>query len=293
MQKTADTNHARSIDESDPEFVGSLERGLRILATFGNYNDGLTLAEVTRSSGLSAATARRFLRTLQELGYVSSTGRYFALRLKSLSIGHSFLASIDAPDKLQPILKDFAQRTGCNASVSVLYGTDILFIASAGMNRLVRLPAAAGIKHPAYASAMGRVLLAQLPQAQFRGYLRAENFRRLTEHTEVRPKRINELVREAKENGFCLVHEELEIGLFSLAVPLRGTSGQVCAAMDCSSINHGADLTPDLSSRLQVLKEFATRVEKAVTSSETFERAVNAELGLLSNGRGDLTTTDH
>jgi IclR family pca regulon transcriptional regulator len=180
-------------------------------------------------------------------------------------------------ERFQPHLKEIVQKTGCNSSVAVLQGTEIVYIASAAVKRLVRLPAAVGVRFPAYATAMGRVLLANRSRAELTRYFQSAKPRRLTEATEIEPARLNRILAEVKENGYSVSQDQLEMGLFSIAVPLHGSNGAVIAAMNCSSIADGTDSKKLISTRLKVLKEYVEPIEKALAVTPEFERAVRSD----------------
>ena len=141
--------------QTDRDFVASLDRGLRILSAFERDEPELTLSEVAQKTGLTPATARRFLLTLKSLGYVGMNGRRFVLRPKVLDLAYSYLDSMNVDEALQPYLRELVQRTGDSSSVTVLEGTEIVYIANASVRRVVRLGAGVGSRFPAYPTAMG------------------------------------------------------------------------------------------------------------------------------------------
>src|SRR6188768_4376190 len=169
------------------EYVASLERGLRVLQTFSREHSQLTLSEVASLTGLSPATARRSLHTLELLGYVGRTGRKFLLRPKVLAIGTGYLSAINAEVVLQPFLQDVVNELGGSSSVTVLDDVDIVYIAHASLNRAIRLTAGAGSRYPVYPTSMGRVLLAFQPASAIDAYFERASLRKLTEHTETNP----------------------------------------------------------------------------------------------------------
>jgi IclR family pca regulon transcriptional regulator len=250
--------------KKDKDFVTSLERGLMILSAFDRQSPELTLSEVAQRTGLTPATARRFLLTLRSLGYMGSNGRRFLLRPKVLDLAYAYLDSMNIDEALQPYLREVVQRTGDSSSVTVLEGTEIVYIANASVRRLVRLSAGVGSRFPAYPTAMGRILLAHLPAEQLKAYFQSEKFHRITQFTETDPERLKKLLDKVRHDGYCVVQDELEVGLVSLAVPLRDSAGHVIAAMNCSSVARRTDSKEMLSTRLDLLQEFAQRVSIAL-----------------------------
>src|SRR5437867_3325001 len=178
------------------EFVQSLERGLSVIKVFSQERRSLTLSEVADLAGLTRAAARRFLITLRDLGYVQSDGRLFSLRPRVLELGYSYLASLPIWEVAKPHLEELADQVRETASASVLDGTEIVFVARVEARRIMSMNLGVGSRLPAWATAMGRVLLAGLPAAQLDGYFKQVNLQPLTERTVTDPKKLRKIVRE-------------------------------------------------------------------------------------------------
>ena len=249
---------------TDRDFVASLDRGLKIIGAFDRDEPELTLSEVASKTGLTPATARRFLLTLKSLGYVGMNGRRFVLRPKVLDLAYSYLDSMNVDEALQPFLREVVQRTGDSSSVTVLEGSEIVYIANASVRRLVRLGAGVGSRFPAYPTAMGRVQLAFLSPEILNQYFAREKFDRITEFTETRPEKIRRHLDKIRADGYAVVQDELEVGLVSLAVPLMDNAGHVFAAMNCSSVARRTDGKEMLRTRLDLLREYAGQVSSAL-----------------------------
>jgi IclR family transcriptional regulator, pca regulon regulatory protein len=258
----------------DRDFVSSLERGLMILGVFDREDPELTLSEVAHKTGLTPATARRFLLTLKSLGYMGTNGRRFVLRPKVLDLAYSYLDSMNADEALQPYLREIVQRTGDSSSVTVLAGTEIVYVANSSVRRLVRLSATVGSRFPAYPTAMGRVLLAHLPPAQLASYFKVERFDKITEFTETNPDKLRKILDTVRQQDYCVVQDELEVGLVSLSVPLRDGAGHVIAAMNCSSVARRTDSQEMLRTRLDLLREYAATVSTALRRFPAFAHSV-------------------
>lgn len=216
-------------------FVQSLERGLAVIRAFDGDHRQLTLSEVARRTGLPRAAARRFLHTLVELGYVRTDGRMFALRPRVLDLGYAYLSSTSLPEVAQPHLEDLVTRVHESCSVSVLDGEDIVYVARVATKRLMTVAINVGTRFPAYATAMGRVLLAARPPAERTAYLGSVRLEPLTLHTVTDPGRLAAVLAEVADQGFALLDQELEEGLRSIAVPVRDAAGEVVAAMNVSA----------------------------------------------------------
>jgi IclR family transcriptional regulator, pca regulon regulatory protein len=245
----------------DGEFVASLERGLKVLRTFSRQHAQLTLSEMASLTGLSPATARRSLHTLEQLGYVGRAGRRFLLRPKVLSLGSGYLSAINAEVVLQPFLQDLANQVGGSSSVTVLDDLEIVYLAHASQHRAIRLTAGAGARYPAYATAMGRVLLAFEPEPVVDDYFRRAPLLKLTDHTETDPAVLRRLLAEVRRARYAAVQDELDYGLASVAVPIVAPAGRVVAAANCSDVTSRLDTAQLIAQRLPALREAVRRIE--------------------------------
>ena len=217
----------------NPEFVQSLERGLAVIRAFDAERVELTLSDVARSTGLTRAAARRFLLTLVDLGYVRSDGRRFALRPRVLELGYAYLSSLALPEVAQPHMEALVAQVHESCSLSVLDGGDVVYVARVPTRRIMAVAINVGTRFPAYATSMGRVLLAaQTPEA-LDAYLRGTELEAITPKTIVDPDRLRTVLRRVSAQGYAVVDQELEVGLRSMAVPVR-LNGRVVAAMNVS-----------------------------------------------------------
>jgi len=262
----------------DREFITSLARGLSVIHAFDRDHPQQTLSEVAARTGLSPATARRCLWTLERLGYVASSGRFFMLRPKVVSLGSAFLESGRIEEVIQPILRDIVAESGDSASLGVLEDSDVLYVANFSARRFVRLTAGVGSRFPAYAVSMGRILLAALPEQQLDRYLATADLVALTPLTITDRKKLRKLIDKARRDGFIIVRDELEEGLAAVAVPVRLKSGRTVAALNCSSLSRRLDNDDTLQDRVELLQRAAHRVTEALQLIPS----LGASLGLPS-----------
>jgi IclR family pca regulon transcriptional regulator len=217
------------------DFVQSLERGLAVIRAFDADHPELTLSEVARATGLTRAAARRFLHTLVDLGYVRSNGRLFALRPRILELGYAYLSSLGLSEVATPHLEALVATVHESSSVSVLDGDEVVYVARVPTRRIMTVVISVGTRFPAFATSMGRVLLAGQSDEWLDGYLTSAQLPPLTRHTITDPARLRaELVR-VREQGWALVDEELEEGLRAVAAPIRDPRGKVIAAVNVSA----------------------------------------------------------
>src|SRR6266700_1243220 len=154
---------ARSGQARDSDFVQSLDRGLAVIKAFGPDRERLSLSEVARATGLTRAAARRFLLTLVRLGYVRSDGREFSLRPKVLELGYAYLSGLALPEVAAPHLEELVAKLHESSSISVLDGHHIVYVVRVPTKRIMTVAISVGTRFPAFATSMGRVLLAALP----------------------------------------------------------------------------------------------------------------------------------
>jgi IclR family pca regulon transcriptional regulator len=218
----------------DTNFVQSLDRGLAVIRAFDARHPRLQLSEVARATGLTRAAARRFLLTLVQLGYVRVEGREFSLRPRVLELGYSYLSGLTLPEVAQPHLEALVGRLDESSSISVLDGDDVVYVARVHTKRIMTVMITVGTRFPAYATSMGRVLLAGLPADELAEYLARAHLQPLTTRTISDAAALEATLSRVRAQGFALVDQELEEGLRSAAAPVRNREGAVVAAVNLS-----------------------------------------------------------
>jgi IclR family pca regulon transcriptional regulator len=244
------------------QFVQSLERGLGVIRALSLPDPGRTLSDVARDTGLTRASARRFLLTLEELGYVRSEDRRFVLTPRVLELGYAFLSSLTLPQIAQPHLRELVERVHESSSVSVLDGGDIVYVAREPTQRIMTVVISVGTRFPAYATSMGRVLLAGLGDSELDEFLATAELRPLTAATVTDPGRLRAVIERVRGQGWALVDQELEDGLRSVAVPIRNSSAEVVAAMNLSTHVSRRTAAAIREELLPPLREAAVRIER-------------------------------
>lgn len=221
-------------DSADRDHMAALAKGLAVIECFNAAHDRLTIADVARSTDLSRAAARRCLLTLTKTGHAEFDGKFFRLTPRVLRLGYAWLASTALPQLVQPFLEKLSEETHESASASLLDGAEIVYIARSAQRRIMSVGLSVGSRLPAFCSSMGRVLLAARPEAEARALIAAGGSRPLTPHTITDPDRLLAVLARVRADGYCLVDQELELGLISLAMPLLNKRGEVVAAFNIS-----------------------------------------------------------
>lgn len=224
-----------SLDAEPTEVVQSLARGLAVIRAFDADNSELTLSDVARRTDLTRAAARRFLRTLVSLGYVRTDGKLFALTPRVLELGYGYLSSLSLPEVVQPHLERLSREVDESVSAAVLDGTDVVYVARVPTRRIMSVRITIGTRFPAYATSMGRVLLAGMPRSERDAAIEASALEALTDRTVTDPAALAAELDRVDEQGWSIVDGELEAGLRSVAVPLHDRRGAVVAAINVST----------------------------------------------------------
>jgi len=253
-------------EERAGEFVQSLDRGLAVIRAFGAERPSLTLSEVARQTGLSRAAARRFLHTLVELGYVGSDGREFHLRPRLLELGYAYLSGLSLPEIAQPHLQRLSDETGESSSVAVLDEDEIVYVARVAVPRIMSVSIAVGSRLPAFATSLGRAIVASRP-SEFRDeFLRRAELRPLTSHTIIDRAVLSDELERVAAQGWSLVDQEFQEGSRSIAAPIRDYTGAVVAAVNVAA---PARLSESTSVFLEPLLRAAEAIELDLRQTRT------------------------
>jgi IclR family pca regulon transcriptional regulator len=229
-------------------FVQSLERGLAVISCFDAGRPEMTLTEVAAATGLDRAAARRFLLTLVDLNYARFDGKRFRLGPRVLELGYAYLSGFSLPQVAEPHLAELVAEVGEFASVSILDGVEIVDVAArVPTSQIMRVSSQVGARFPAFATSMGRVLLAGLEPGDLECRLQDITIEQVTEHTIKTVEELRDEVARVREAGYSIVDQELEYGLMSIAVPVREPSGRVIAGINVAG--QSGRVTPDRARR--------------------------------------------
>jgi IclR family pca regulon transcriptional regulator len=216
------------------DFVQSLERGLAVIRAFDAEHRELALSDVARATGLTRAAARRFLLTLVKLGYVSFADGRFSLRPRVLELGYAYLSSLTLPEVAQPHMEALVAKVNESSSISVLDDLEVVYVVRVPTRRIMSITLSVGTRLPAYATSMGRVLLANLPEDELDERLSRIEIRPLTTRTVKDKDELRAILAATRKQGYAATDQELEEGLRSLAVPIRDANASVVAALNVS-----------------------------------------------------------
>jgi IclR family transcriptional regulator, pca regulon regulatory protein len=241
-----------------------LERGLAVIRAFSKERPALTLSEVAKLTNMTRAAARRFLITLEDLGYVASDGREFSLRPSVLSLGYAYLSSLSLSDIAQPYMEALVEQVHESCSAAVLDGTEIVYVARVPTKRIMTISLALGSRLPAYATSMGRVLLAELSSAELDAFFSKAELKPITPLTVTDVPQIRQLLAEIKQQGWSLVDQELEEGLRSVSAPIRNRRGTAIAALNISAHASRVSIEQLKANFLPLLLHTVKQIEEAM-----------------------------
>jgi IclR family pca regulon transcriptional regulator len=219
-------------DEAGPDFIESLARGLEVLRTFRPGRRVSTLSEIAGDTGLARPTVRRILLTLEALGYVRTAGRGYSLTPRVLELGLSYIHSLDIWDVARPHMERLVAQTHESTSMAQLDGGDIVYVARVAVPKIVTLAVTIGTRFPAYATSMGKVLLAAQPAGNLECLLSQPSRSGITAKWQPSHAEVIRVLRGVRAKGWALADQELAPGIRSIATGVRDGDGRVVAAIN-------------------------------------------------------------
>lgn len=250
------------IDKNAAEFVEALARGLAVLEAFDARDPEMTLAELSRKVGMSIATVRRNVLTLETLGFIRRHNKHFLLAPKVLTLGSAYLNAFNVEEAVMPELHRITSLFGDAANMSVLEGADILYIAHLSGSLGARRTASLGVTYPAYATSMGRVLLASLHEVDLDAYFVKATMTKLTNHTVIDETELRRAILDTRNKGYSIVVDQLDYGITSLAVPVKDNIGRVICAINTSGYTPRLTADEIVDQRLSELRVTANRLSQ-------------------------------
>jgi IclR family transcriptional regulator, pca regulon regulatory protein len=225
--------------DSSPDFIEAIARGLDVIRAFGPGQPVMSLAAVANASHLPRPTARRILKTLEELGYVRQVEGGYELTPRVLDLGMSYVLSRGLWEVARPYMEALVARTRESSSIAQLDGSDIVYVARVAVPKIVTLAVTIGTRFPAMQTSLGKVLLAALPPAEADRVLAEPSRSGVVPRWQPDAGERAAALREVRARGWALTDEQLAPGIRSVAVPLRDGDGRVIAALNVNS--HAAE----------------------------------------------------
>ncbi|KDP86448.1 MULTISPECIES: IclR family transcriptional regulator domain-containing protein [Cupriavidus] len=246
------------------DWIAGLEKGLAILEAFDNDHPRLTPTQAAQLTGLTRTAARRYLLTLEHLGYTTSDGTLFSLTPRVLKVGWSYFDSARLPRAVQPFLQQITAAVGEPAYLSVLDAWELVFICRTGTSRVMNTGFVLGARVPAPLASAGVMMLASEPEDKVKAWLEDVVLTPYTPYTIMQQDRLLAEIRKAGAQGYALVEQQLQIGVRGVAVPLRDRHGKVIAALSVNMQIGEESAEQALERVLQVLQDTAISVMRVL-----------------------------
>jgi PcaR/PcaU/PobR family beta-ketoadipate pathway transcriptional regulator len=217
-------------------FVGSFEKGLRVLAVFDREQPQMGLREISQATGLDQSSVQRFTFTLLALGFLhkDERTRKYSLTARVLELGFAYLQTNSLIESATPLLYEANKQCGESLNLSELIGTEVVYVARAPGRHVISVDILLGTRMPAYAAAPGRAMLAHLPREEAEAILGGSDLRALTAHTVTSRTALLALLDRVRRDGYALAEEQCFAGDISAAAPIFGPGGRPIAALNVS-----------------------------------------------------------
>lgn len=247
-------------------FIQSLANGLKVLERFGRDQGALTLTDVARPLGLTKTSAYRYLVTLSSLGYVEidETSRRYRPTMKVFNLGHAVLNALAVPRLAISFLEQISREFGEWTSMAVLDGVEVVYVARTGSKRILSTNIQVGSRLPAYCTALGKVLLAFLPDAEREGRIKSITYTKFTPNTITEADTLRRLLDKVREQGYAVNDQELDVGLWSCAVPVFDKEGKCFAGINISTLSVCADTAEILETFVAALKTASRQITESL-----------------------------
>ncbi|HTV67345.1 MAG TPA: IclR family transcriptional regulator C-terminal domain-containing protein [Rhizobiaceae bacterium] len=243
------------------DHVNSLGRGLSVMELLASHPAGLTLTETAERAGLTRAGARRFLLTLSAAGYAEQEGRRFRLSPRLISVARTWLGGASLWTYAEPFMREVSTQLNESCSAAVLSGEDVVYVARVPGRTILSVALHVGTRLPAYCTSMGRVLLSGLPSAERKAFLAHADVRANTPKTVTAKRELNDIIADVAGANYAIVDEELELGLRSIAVPIRDRSSAIVAAINVSTQSARCSVKEMQRDFLPPLRDAARKIE--------------------------------
>src|SRR5215813_6904874 len=252
----------RLVEDAGPEFLEALARGLRVIEAFNRERRQLTLSDIARAVDLPRASVRRTLATLVQLGYAEIDDRLFRLTPRILSLAGAYLSSNAISGILQPAVERLSENVNESCSAAMRDGDDVIMIAHATPKRVIDVSAQIGLRLPAIASSLGRILLAAMDDGALDEFFARVTPAKLTSTTTIDKKVLRKAILKARADGHSYVDQEVEVGFRSISVPLRRLDGKVVAALNIGAQSERCSGKTMLNAFLPKLRATAERLQQ-------------------------------
>ncbi|MEI6384563.1 MAG: IclR family transcriptional regulator C-terminal domain-containing protein [Betaproteobacteria bacterium] len=213
------------------DWIAGLERGLGVIESFDEDHPRMTAQQVGERCGLTRTSARRYLLTLQHLGYLSGDNKYYWLTPRIMRLGQSYLSSARLPRIVQPVLQRISASLQEVVYLAVLDGGDVVYVARNGPNRAMNSGFVLGARVPSHVTSAGMLMLAYLSDEQMEQWLQVNSLPSYTPYTIVKPAHLKRELKLIREQGWVMSEKQFDLSTRGVAVPLRDLRGDIVGAI--------------------------------------------------------------
>lgn len=218
-------------ESSKKDFVEALARGLEVIRSFDRLHLKQTISQISERTLLARPTVLRLLITLEELGYVRSQDNHYSLTPKVVDLGMAYISSLGLYGVAKPHMENLSKEVDQTVSLAELDGSDIVYTGRVEVPKIVSVSMTVGSRLPSASTALGRVLLAAVPDAELHNVLSTPSLSMFIPRTRFTAEQIRPRLHTVREQGWAESDEDLQYGVQAIAAPLHGEDGRVVAAI--------------------------------------------------------------
>jgi IclR family pca regulon transcriptional regulator len=218
-------------DSSKKDFVEALARGLEVIRTFDRIHAKQTISQISERTLLARPTVLRLLLTLEELGYVRNQDNLYSLTPKVVDLGMAYVSALGLYGAAKPHMENLSKEVDQTISLAELDGSDIVYTGRVEVPKIVSVGVTVGARLPSASTALGRVLLAAVPDSELHNVLSTPSLSMYMPRTRFTAEQIRPRLQTVREQGWAESDEDLQYGVQAIAAPIRGEDGEVVAAV--------------------------------------------------------------
>ena len=248
-------------ESSKKDFVEALARGLEVIRSFDRLHVKQTISQISERTMLARPTVLRLLLTLEELGYVRSQDNHYSLTPKVVDLGMAYVSALGLYGAAKPHMENLSSEVDQTVSLAELDGSDIVYTGRVEVPKIISVSMTVGSRLPSASTALGRVLLAAVPDAELHDVLSTPSLSMFIPRTRFTAEQIRPRLHTVREHGWAESDEDLQYGVQAIAAPLRGEDGRVIAAIGLGT--HTSEIGKEIVREryLPLLLETARKIE--------------------------------
>jgi IclR family acetate operon transcriptional repressor len=250
--------------------ITALQRGLRLLQLFSESPHGLAAKQVASRSRLPVSTVHRFLANLESAGFLNCSGDgVYHLGIACFAIGQAALGQLDIRRVSLPYLQELNRQTRETIHLTVRHGLSAVYVEKLDSPEQLRIHSRIGASVPLYCAAVGKVMLAYMPDDERKRVLPLLGLKRLTPNTVGNLQELEAELFRVRKNGYACDLEEHELHIRCVAAPIWDHAGSVNASLSITA---------------PVVRMAVTRLRQLAPLIQTAGLHISRELGYQTIG---------